>query len=812
MSKERDRAPLSTEISPPKSEVDLTPSVCWASGVEVERVHASVDAPAGDRLAIGQTISGRYRIERELGEGGMGVVYLATDEQVVGETFAIKVLKEPLRPEALSVMREEVRKTRKLSHPNIVDVHSVNVDGQRLYVLMEYLEGKSLDALLAQEFGRGMPFSHAWPIFRDVGAALGNAHDHNVIHSDLKPANVFMTTSGRTKLLDFGIARVSRGPLLQAPSGPRALTPAYASCEMLEGKEADRRDDIYSFACVIYQMLCGERPFGDVDALEARESGGRVQPLGVLTRGQNAALARALAFDRSRRTSSVEELLQELAAETYLVLDKLWASRHSVLVESAGPEAQRTVSPVASAVVFNPSPHSIAVLPLVNLSGDKEQEYFSDGLTEELLNSLSRINELQVAARTSSFYFKGKDVDLPTIAHKLNVASVLEGSVRRSGNKIRITAQLNNAVTGFHLWSQTYDRDLTDVLKLQTEIATAVASALKVTLLGDEAARIELGGTRNPAAFDAYLRATKAYLAYKNREEVQAATAGYAEAIRLDPNYALAYAARSIVLLTIARNYTNRAVVAATDREAMVDARMAIALAPDLGLGHAALAGAFEGALDFASAAQEYDRAIALDPGNSWILPYYGHFAVCMGHTDAGLKALRRAVALDPLNEFRHRTLGLGLILARRYDEALRVLGNARALAPHDPYALWNMGFAHYALGNYQAACGFCEQTDQRHPITLLFLAITYDKLGRRADAEVILSKFRALRGDAASAAYVWLYAQWGQTNRALDELEGAIRLRDPYLVQLRMSVLTDPLRNEPRFQAIERELKFPSN
>jgi tetratricopeptide (TPR) repeat protein len=182
-----------------------------------------------------------------------------------------------------------------------------------------------------------------------------------------------------------------------------------------------------------------------------------------------------------------------------------------------------------------------------------------------------------------------------------------------------------------------------------------------------------------------------------------------------------------------------------------------------------------------------------------------------MGHTDAGLKALRRAVALDPLNGFTHYSLGRGLMLARRYDEALRVLGSARALTPDDPYILRNVGFAHYALGNYQAARGFCEQTDQREPITLFCLAMTYDKLGRRADAAVMLSRFRALLGDAANAGYAWVYAQWGQTNRALDELEGAMRLRDPYLIQLKMSVFSDPLRKEPRFQAIERELNFPN-
>src|ERR1700738_2221791 len=184
----------------------------------------------------------------------MGVVYLVTDEQVAGDIFAVKVLKEALVPEALSLLREEVRKTRKLSHPNIVDVHSVNVDGTRLYVLMEYLEGKPLNALLDEEFGRGMPFSHARPIIEDACAALGYAHDHSVIHSDLKPANIFVTSSGRTKLLDFGIARISRGPLKQQRRALLGLTPAYASCEMLAGEEADRRDDIYSLACVIYEM------------------------------------------------------------------------------------------------------------------------------------------------------------------------------------------------------------------------------------------------------------------------------------------------------------------------------------------------------------------------------------------------------------------------------------------------------------------------------------------------------------------------------------------------------------------------------
>jgi len=384
MATENEGVPPSTEVSP----LDLQLSAC-----AIEGTHAHISSNTV-RLAVGQLIGGRYRIERELGEGGMGVVYLATDDQVPGERFAVKVLKEEPRPEALALLCEEVHKTRKLSHPNIVDVHSVNVDGQTLYVLMEYLEGKSLDKLLDEEFGRGMSFSHAWPIIEDVGAALGNAHDHNVIHSDLKPANLFVTTSGRTKLLDFGIARVSRGPLLHARTGPLALTPSYASCEMLEGKQADRRDDIYSFACVIYEMLCGDRPFGELTALEAREAGTKVPPLEGLSREQNAALARALAFDREDRTSSVEVLLEALAADhtphrrpiavlataivaalasvglSYLILDKFYGSRHSVVVHTVAAKAQPAPLSAAPAAVFNTPTHSIAVLPFVNISGD----------------------------------------------------------------------------------------------------------------------------------------------------------------------------------------------------------------------------------------------------------------------------------------------------------------------------------------------------------------------------------------------------------------------------------------------------------
>jgi TolB-like protein len=547
----------------------------------------------------------------------------------------------------------------------------------------------------------------------------------------------------------------------------------------------------------------------------------------------------ALAFDRAARTATVEILLAGLtpgadsgkrravhstatwvpallvaSAVTlaYFAVDKFWLSKRT---QSATPIALDTVSrasaPPTAAAAFTPPPHSIAVLPFVNMSGDVSQEYFSDGLTEELLNSLARINELQVAARTSAFSFKGKDTDVATIARKLNVGSVLEGSVRRSTHTVRITVQLINGVTGFHLWSQTYDRDLGDVLKLQTEIANAVASALKVTLLGDPTAKIEMGGTHNPAAFDAYLRGSKAHTQGHGGNDLQSAIATYTDAIRLDPNYALAFAGRSLALTSYAGEYADGPRRREAFDQALADARQALALAPELAEAHLALAQFSQaGSLDFTHAIEEYDRAVALAPGNAQILRTYGRFATWMGRTDAGIAAARRTIVLDPLNRRTHDALGQALFFARRYDEAIGAFQDSMALDPEFPPPYGIRGLGYYALGNFPGARASCEIKPDFW-LSQVCLAVTYDKLGRHADAEAVLAKFRASNGDSSAYQYAQIYAQWGDTAKALEGLDTAVRVRDPGLVQLKTDPLLDPLRAEPRFHAIERALRFPN-
>ena len=522
------------------------------------------------------------------------------------------------------------------------------------------------------------------------------------------------------------------------------------------------------------------------------------------------AAASPLASGRLRRSAVLRGIALAAVIVAGIALVAFWRVHHMPVT---GVRVAGKTEVLATPVTFAPPPHSIAVLPFVNMSGDKEQEYFSDGLSEELLNDLSRINELQVAARTSSFSFKGKDADIGTIARKLNVGAVLEGSVRRSGHTVRITAQLNNAVTGFHLWSQTYDRNIGDVLQLQTEIASAVASALKVTLLRDVVAEMRVGGTRNPAAYDAYLRSASAYWQVVSDSDARSVIAGYQEAVRLDPNFALAYAEMSVAL----NRYVTNAHLqgpAADDvhRQAQASALKAVALAPELAEGHLALAIVqCVKFLDFARANEEFERAMALAPGNVRVLSDYGQFAVEMGNTDAGIAAARRAATLDPLNVVSYGKLSGALWLARRYDEALAAYQDGLSLQPKNPTLLADVGqLIYYALGDFEKMRVVCEGVGEAVKDFQDCLALAYHKLGRQADAETALARFKALDGNAGAVAYAEIYAQWGNTPNALEWLETALQLRDPNLQYLKVDSLLDPLRSEPRFQAVMRELKFP--
>jgi TolB-like protein/Tfp pilus assembly protein PilF len=453
--------------------------------------------------------------------------------------------------------------------------------------------------------------------------------------------------------------------------------------------------------------------------------------------------------------------------------------------------------------------NSIAVLPFANLSGDPSQDYFTDGLSDELIGALARLEALQVAARTSSFKFKGSKDDSKTIGSKLGVAYILDGSMRRNGALVRVSAQLVDAKTGFERWSQTYDRDAGDVFAVQSGIATAVAEALKVRLVGGDIAALSRGGTTNPAAYDAYLRGRRLFDLSAGEMNYREALAYFDAAILDDPHYAAAHAARARVLLTLANQFTPRAELRTTYDAALKSARRAVELAPDLAEAQATLATALVNAnLDIGAARQAYARARQTGSGNADMLVRAGMFDARTGNTAAGLKAIEHAVTLDPLNPRVFKSLGNALMIVRLYPDAIAAMHRALDLSPGVTLAHATIGDALVLQGRYEAA----KSEYALEPLDYARLtgqAIVLDKLHDRAGANAAL---KALVGDdLGNNAYqqAQVYAQWGDTDRALKAIDAAFAAGDTGVLELATDPLMDPLRSEPGYAARIERLGF---
>jgi serine/threonine-protein kinase len=463
------------------------------------------------------------------------------------------------------------------------------------------------------------------------------------------------------------------------------------------------------------------------------------------------------------------------------------------------------------AASFTPPPHSIAVLAFANMTGDPAQSYFSDGLAEELIGSLSRVAALQVAARTSSFSFKGSHAVITDIARQLNVGAVLEGSVRREGADWHVTVQLIDGVSGYQLWSNSYDPGPSGMLALQQGIAQAVTTSLQVTLLGNDARKFTLGGTENTRAFEAYLRGIRANQ-QMTEAGYRAAQADFDAALALDPKFALAYVGRAWALNWIAGIGTNPdpGFVQKTMHAADDDADHAIALAPNLAVAHRAKAYLLQNQLDFAAAETEIAQAHALAPGDAQSEISYGVLEVMMGHPQAGVAAVRHAAELDPLTPLPRRNLADVLFWSRQYSEALAVFANLSAHGTAESTSDADMiGEILLMQGKPAEAVRHC--AGEQGWFQNECLAIAYHALGRPDLASSQLTKLQHAMGNDAAYNYAEIFAQWGARDTALRWLQLAYNVRDPGLAELKVDPLLDPLRTEPGFQAILRKLNFPS-
>ncbi len=501
--------------------------------------------PAGTKL-------GPYEILAPIGAGGMGEVYRARDGRL-GRDVAVKVLPEAVAgdPESLARFERETRAVASLSHPNILAIHDVGREGGVSFAVLELLEGETLRRRLAAS--GPLTWRAALEIAAPVAEGLAAAHDRGIVHRDLKPENIFLTADGRVKILDFGLARRAVGapapdetgsPTADGLTAPGVVlgTLGYLSPEQARGQDVDGRSDVFAFGSVLYEMLTGRRAFGAASASESLVAILRDEPrdpaeLGIaVPTGLAGVLRRCLRKNPPERFQSASDLAFSLRA--------------------AVPEPGSASGEAAKV------PVSVAVLPFRNVSPDPENEYFSDGITEELINALAQVPGLRVAARTSSFLFKERREDIRAIAERLGVSTVLEGSVRKAGDRVRISAQLINAADGYHLWSESHDQNMSDVFAVQEEIARAIVRQLRVKLgLGGET--IVKRHTSDPEAYNLYLKGRY----FWNRREAESsrkALGYFQEAIARDPKYALAYAGLADSYLGRAKDEMARAKEAAS--------------------------------------------------------------------------------------------------------------------------------------------------------------------------------------------------------------------------------------------------------
>jgi serine/threonine protein kinase/tetratricopeptide (TPR) repeat protein len=677
------------------------------------------------------SLANSYTIDRELGRGGMATVYLAQDckhDRVV----ALKVLHPDLAA-SLGPDRflREIKLAARLNHPHILPLFDSGAADGFLYYVMPYVEGESLRERLDRE--QQLTVEEALHHTRAIASALDYAHRQSIVHRDIKPENV-MLYEGEAMVMDFGIAKAvsAAGSETLTQTGMMVGTPAYVSPEQAAGEtNIDGRSDQYSLACVLYEMLSGERPFtgATAQAVLAKRFTETVKPLRAI-RGNvpeyvERAVTRAMSTDAGGRFATAAMFAQALASGLTTPTD-----------------TQTIPQPVVSAA------KSVAVLPFANMSADPENEYFTDGMAEEIINALTKIQTLRVASRTSAFAFKGKNEDIGDIGRKLKVSTVLEGSVRKMGNRLRITAQLVNVADGSNLWSERYDRELEDVFAIQDDISQAIVKALRVILSEGEKKQIEKARAAvNVEAYDFYLRGRQ-YFHQLRRKSLEYARQMFNKAIEIDPEYARAYAgvADSCSMLYMyfdAREFNIR--------QADIASQKALELEPELAEAHLARGIAVSLSKRFDEAEKEFETAMRLDPKLFEAPYFYGRARISQGRFNEAARLLERAATLRPEDFQAPQFLALALNAAGLKTEgelaqrrALRLMEQRLELNPDDARAA-NLGAGALAqLGDKTRAMEWAERSlaiDPDDPMLLYNVACTYCVIGEPERALTYLER-----------------------------------------------------------------------
>jgi eukaryotic-like serine/threonine-protein kinase len=750
---------------------------------EISSPSASGPIPIGRSVVPGATLADRYTIESELGHGGMATVYLA-EERKHGRKVAIKVLRPELSASVdANRFTREIQIVARLSHPHIVPLIDSGESNGLLYYVSAFVPGGSLrDRLEGQ---RPLPIADALRIASEIGAALAYAHRNDFVHRDVKPENILFA-DGLAVLADFGIATACCEPGSEplTESGIAIGTPAYMSPEQASGESnVGTRSDVYSLGCVVYEMLAGRPPFHaeSLRATMVQHLTAAPPPLRVgrpdIPASVEAAVMRALAKNPDHRFASVSDFVAALGT-----------------VDPAG----NRVSTAAT--------RAIAVLPFVNASPDPDNEYLSDGITDELIDALAKVAGLRVASRTSVFALKGKPQDVRAIGALLGASVVLEGTVRKAGERLRITAQLVNTSDGRLLWSQRYDRELDDVFVVQDEIARTIVSTLRATYFADLAPPERKRYTDNVAAYGLYLRGRFEWNK-RTHEGIAEGIRYFEQAIAADPGYALAYTglADSYALQL---DYRSVPVGEGLER-AKGYARKALELDETVAEAHASLAWVlFIYDWDWKSAERAFRRAIELNPHYASARQWYAFLLASQNKCEEGLVEAHTALELDPSSVSMRRTIGWLYYYARRYDQARDHLARAIEMNPTAEESYRVLGFVLAELGNLgEAERVLREATALPGPGTYAISALGYvlARAGRRTEAEAQLGELTKLaaHGYISPVAFAVIHTGLGNADAVLDWTEKAYQERRGWLAYLTVNPLLDSLKGNPRFEAL---------
>jgi len=831
------------------------------------QVGAATPTVLTSALHPGQRV-GPYQLVRELGAGGMAVVWLA--QRADGAFRRDVALKLPLLSRLRRDLAERFERERdilaQLEHPNIARLYDAGLAADGLpYLAMEYVEGRPLTAWCD---AHQCSLRERLKLFLQVLEAVQYAHTCQVVHRDLKPSNILVTEAGQVRLLDFGVAKllaegedVARSELTQVYG--RVLTPDYASPEQLKEDSVSAASDIYTLGIVLYELLVGARPYrirsdtsaltlaAAIDAAQVRRPSTQVQPAAALPRATtpeklvrrlrgdlDAIVLKALARRPQDRYSSATAFGEDLrryldgdpvrarpAGLTYRI-GKI-AARHRAAAGAAtavfvlagalvvagrdgwlGAWRARDSGSGGPVVAAPAAPaNSIAVLPFLDLSEARNQEYFSDGLTDELIDRLARIGDLRVVARTSSFQFKGRNEDVRQIAQKLGVANVLEGSVRKAGSTMRVTAQLIKASDGSHLWSQTYDRSLTDVFGVQDDICSTVVSALHAALSGE--APPNRASERNIEAYNAFLQGWYFYQR-ATEEDLHKSVAAYQEALRLDPLYARAWA-------ELARAYVRQAswqwdTVQNAYGKAREAIHRALAIDPDQPIAHRMLGYIYwDYDLDRDAAQAEFRKSRELDPSDAGALSALTIVAVAYGRIDEAIELKRRNAEADPLNALMIDDLGSLYLDAGRHEESERTIRRALALDPAYTGGHCNLGMVLIARGQPELALEQMQrESDQVARANCVPMALW--ALGRTAEADAALRVLIDKYSDVNAYGIAQVFAFERKNDKAFEWLEQAYRHRDTGMTMMKADHLLHGLRSDPRFGALLTRMKLPTD